>query len=150
MNSKGKKKKQEKNNNEFIKDVAILQKTLNKKDIELLSKIDYPIFCFKHLQTTSIQNCSDSKYFYDYLLRLKKLSELGWEEIRKSDRHSFGMEKISKDNIKPSIPDFVTPEAVLSAFRANGNNLPFVGVQCGKIFHVIFMESKFGEIYNHD
>lgn len=148
--SNTKKKKQEKSNNEFIKDVANLQKTINKKDLESFAKIDYPIFCFKYLQMKSIQDCSDPKYFFDYLSRLKKLSELGWEEIRKADRHSFGMEKISKESIKPDIPNFVTPEAILLAFRANGNNLPFVGVQCGKIFHVIFMESKFGDIYDHD
>lgn len=120
-------------------------------EIQELAEIDHPLFSFKYLQKTSICDCKDPTFFYEFLFRLKKLSELGWDEIRKSGRHSFGMEKIPYHQILPknSLPDFVTPEVVLSAFRATGSNLPFVGLQKGKIFYIMFIESTFGDIYRH-
>ena len=32
---------------------------------------------------------------------------------------------------------------------AVGNNLPFIGFREGKIFHILFIETAFGDIYNH-
>lgn len=111
---------------------------------------DYPIFCFKYLQEVSVKNCSDSKFFYDFLFRLKKLSELGWNEINKSARHSFGTEKMPIKSLKPDLPAIITDDVdELTVFRANGNNLPFLGIRKSGLFHVIFIETNFGDIYNH-
>lgn len=111
---------------------------------------DYPIFCFKYLQETSIKNCSDHKFFLDFIFRLQKLGELGWNEINKSSRHSFGTEKIPIKQIKPDLPLIITDEIdELTVFRANGNNLPFLGIRKPNVFHIIFVETNFGDIYNH-
>lgn len=111
---------------------------------------DYPIFCFKYLQEVSVKNCSDPKFFYDFLFRLKKLSELGWNEINKSARHSFGTEKMPIKSLKPDLPAVITDDVdELTVFRANGNNLPFLGIRKSGLFHVIFIETNFGDIYNH-
>lgn len=116
-----------------------------------LDGIDYPVFCFKHLQNVSIKDCTDADIFYKFLDRLQKLSSLGWKEIRTSQRHGFGMEKISVNEIKPQMPSIITPEVShLMAFRANGNNLPFLGIQKDVIFHVIFIETNFGDVYEHE
>lgn len=147
--SKGKKGKNNRENF-FIKKAPQLPKSINPKDIETISDINYPLFSFKHLQEDSIKECNNSSFFFKYLMRMKKLSELGWKEIEISSRHSFGMEKISREMIKPDIPSFITPEVPILAFRANGNNLPFLGVRDGKIFHVIFIETDFGDIYDHE
>ena len=83
-------------------------------------------------------------------MRLKKLSELGWKEIRTSQRHSFGMEKISTDKILPQLPACITPEVNhLHVFRATGSNHPFIGLEIQKVFRVFFIETKFGDIYEH-
>lgn len=119
-------------------------------DKNKLDGIDYPVFCFKHLQNTSIKECKDASIFYDFLDRLQKLSNLGWKEIRTSQRHGFGMEKIPVGSIIPKLPKFITPDVShLTIFRANGNNLPFLGVQNGSVFHVIYLETKFGDVYDH-
>ena len=98
----------------------------------------------------SIKDCKDYDFFFRFLERLQKLSELGWKEINKSNRHGFGTEKIPTDQIKPKFPEFITPDVnFLTAFRATGNNHPFLGIQNGKIFHIIYIESKFGDIYDH-
>lgn len=119
-------------------------------DTNKLFEEDYPMFCFKHLSYSSFENCTDPTFFIEFLQRLKKLSELGWKEIRKSHRHSFGMEKIPIDRINPKLPSCVTPEVKhLSVFRATGSNLPFVGVQVQKVFRIFFIETEFGDIYKH-
>lgn len=111
---------------------------------------DYPIFCFKHLSDASFTSCKDRNFFIDFLKRLNSLSNLGWEEIRKSQHHSFGMESISKTAIKKDLPECVTDDVKkLHVFRANGNNLPFVGLQVGRVFRIFFIEAQFGDIYNH-
>ncbi|HNW49670.1 MAG TPA: hypothetical protein PKH79_01225 [Prolixibacteraceae bacterium] len=116
-----------------------------------LSGVEYPIFCFKYLQMYSIKDCKDHEFFFRFLERLQKLSELGWAEIRKSNRHSFGTEHIPIDQIKPQTPAFITPDVnYLTAFRATGSKLPFLGILDGKIFHIIYIESTFGDIYDHN
>lgn len=111
---------------------------------------DYPVFCFKYLSDASIKDCKNSGFFIEFLLRLKKLSELGWKEIRTSQRHSFGMEKISVDSIHPQLPTCITPEVKhLHVFRATGRNHPFIGLETQNVFRVFFIETNFGDIYNH-
>jgi hypothetical protein len=119
-------------------------------DKNKISDDDYPIFCFKYLNDVSFKDCKKADFFIDFLLRLKKLSELGWKEIRHSQRHGFGMEKISVNSIHPKLPSCVTPDVThLHAFRATGNNLPFVGIEIQKVFRVLFIETNFGDIYDH-
>lgn len=152
MSSKKKSKKESsKNDNlDYIKKV-VDNNVIGKREIEYFASLNYPIFSFKYLQEYSIKDCKDTSFYKDFLFRLKKLSELGWDEIRKSERHSFGMEKIPYFKIKPKaqLPDFITPDAEFCAFRATGANLPFIGIQNGRIFHIIFVETKFGDIYDH-
>lgn len=122
-------------------------KNIKKKTLE---EYDYPIFCFKHLKDISFKDCKDVSFFINYLNRLQKLSELGWTEINKSDRHGFGMEKIPRTEIKPALPSFITPEVTsLHVLRATGKKNPFVGLQNNKVFHVFFIEANFGDIYDH-
>ena len=135
----------------LIKEVNI-NKGVIKESLSTYENIDYTLFSFKYLHEDSIENCSKSKFFFDLLLRLKKFSVLGWDEIRKSHRHSFGMEKIPISSIIPQrqYPPFITPDVTdFSVFRSNGNNTGIVGFQIEKIFHVFYIETKHGDIYNH-
>ncbi|GHV12933.1 hypothetical protein FACS1894162_8970 [Bacteroidia bacterium] len=144
--SKSQRAKEKKDTNRFIKEPIDLKKI----DTQSVLNENYPIFCFKYLSDKSINGCSDPKFYFDFLMRLKKLSELGWNEIRTSTPHSFGMEPIPKKDIKPRLPSCITPEVKdLHVLRANGSNLPFIGLQIQDIFRVLFIETKFGDIYNH-
>ena len=99
-----------------------------------------------------LMNVLNINSFFDFLIRLKKLSELGWNKIRESQRHSFGMEKIPISSIrpKPQYPSFITPDVTdFSVFRSNGNNTGLVGLQVEKIFYVFYIEAKHGDIYKH-
>ena len=119
-------------------------------DKNKISEDDYPIFCFKYLNDVSFKDCKKADFFIEFLLRLKKLSALGWKEIRLSQRHSFGMEKIPVNKIHPQLPTCVTPEVThLHVFRATGSNHPFVGIEIQNVFRVLFIEANFGDIYDH-
>jgi hypothetical protein len=124
---------------------------VNTIDKTKINEANYPIFCFKYLSDVSIKKCSNPRFFYDFLMRLRKLSELGWTEIRKSHRHAYGLESIPLNQIKPQVlPESITPDVkYLHAFRANGDNLPFIGIQMQRIFRILFLETNFGDIYNH-
>lgn len=121
----------------------------NKINIQINSNpiIDYPLFCFKHLE---FKPNADYKFYTEFITRLAKLCNLSWDEINKSHRHSFGTEKLPVDQIKPSLPPFVTPDVShLTVFRANGDNRPFLGLRKDNVFHIIFIEEAFGDVYNH-
>lgn len=129
------------------------KKKLKKEEKEehIEKRMQEVLFSFKHLQTSiSYKNTKDGRFFVDFLERLKKLSELGWEEIRKSQRHGFGTEKIPIRAIRPQCPSFVTPDVKeLVVFRATGENKVFIGIQQENIFHIIFIEANFGDVYAH-
>jgi hypothetical protein len=110
-------------------------------------KIDYPVFCFKHLQ---IDYKGDNEFYYKFIERLNKLSSLSWDQIITTQRHGFGTEKMPVDQIKPRLPNFITPDVKdLIVFRANGDNRPFLGLRKNNVFHIIFIEEIFGDVYNH-
>lgn len=135
-------------NKQLIKNLEI-PIGISRSDVDAYARINYPLFSFKHLRDVSVKWCRDASFLPDFLFRLRKLSELGWKEIDKSFRHSFGMEKIDRKRLKPQLPAGVTPEVPLFAFRAVGDNRPFVGFREGKVFHVVFIETAFGDIYDH-
>lgn len=134
----------------FIKSILDENK-ISTGEITTLADIDFPLFSFRWLQEFSFVECNDAKFFQHFLMRLQKLSDLGWNGIRVSAKHQFGMEKIPVDKIRvKALPALVTPDVeYLDVFRAVGDNRPMVGLQQGKIFHVLFIEAKFGDVYEH-
>ena len=116
-----------------------------------LKEVGYPLFSFKYVQSVSISGCKEGKFFYDFLLRLRKLDELGWKGIMKSDRHSFGTELIPIRQFKHKVdlPIITNDITKLMVFRSAGDNRIFAGLREGDVFQVIFIESRFGDIYDH-
>lgn len=133
--------------NALIKDAA-KQNSIYKEDVK---DIEYPIFSFKYLQDYSIKECSDPKFLLEFLFRLKKLAELGWQNIATSHRHSFGFELIDIDSFKhKEHPSCVTPDVgKLYVFRASGDNRTFAGIRIKNRFEVIYIEGRINDMYNH-
>lgn len=114
-----------------------------------------PLFSFEYLCEDFINNTFDSKkhpnVFKDFVVRLHKLGKLGWNEIHTTQRHGFGTEKIPIEQIKPDLPPCVTPDInKLVVFRADGSNHVFAGFMRHNVFFVLFIESNFGDLYDHD
>ena len=92
----------------------------------------YISFSFELLHDVSYTECNESSFFINLL-----------------QRHSFGYEKISIKSIKKDI-SIAKGIDYLFSFRATGSNHVFLGFREGNVFKVVFIESKFGDIYNHD
>lgn len=138
---------------EPIKQLVVDNK-ISHKEIADFSNIDYPLFSFKYLRPNSIKDCKDASFFYDFIIRLTELSNLGWDKIRLSPRHKYGLEPLPKEKFKPSLThlsEIITRDVKkLHVFRVNNDLHPFVGLQVGKIFYIFFIEAAFGDIYDHN
>lgn len=132
----------------------VTDNAISHKEIEDFSSIDYPLFSFKYLRPNSIKDCADAEFFFNFLMRLKELSGIGWSGIRQSPRHQYGMEPLPLNTFKPNLDclsDIITRDVrKLHVLRADSKKHPFVGLQVGKIFHVFFIEASFGDVYDHD
>ena len=86
------------------------EKNINQTDIDRMAQIDYPLFSFKHLQKVSFDGDVKAKFFQDFLLRLKKYSDLGWKQMATEKRHDYGWEYLPQDRMKNKLPAAVTPK----------------------------------------
>ena len=106
-------------------------------------------FGFGHLHDVSYTDCKQPTFFIDFLQRLKKICCVDWNTVNTSQRHAFGWEKISIGSIKRKKLNLTRDVGFLMAFRATGDNHVFLGFREGNVFQVVFVESSFGDIYNH-
>lgn len=148
-NKRHQKKNVSTSGNGFIK-LPEGERNINQKDIERISYIDYPLFSFKYLQEVSFVDKSiQIKFFQTLLIRLKKYSELGWNGMSTSRKHDYGWEYLPQEQMKQQLPSIITPEVDLMILRSSNDNRSMVGFREWNIFHVIFIEAIFNDIYNH-
>ena len=105
-------------------------------------------FGFANLHDVSYTDCNQPTFFIKFLQRLKKICCVDWNTINTSQRHAFGLEKISINYIKRNL-NLTRDVQFLLAFRATGDNYVFLGFREGNMFQVVFIESCFGDIYDH-
>lgn len=123
----------------------IKQQQPQQKEVRKTSNVS---FGFSYLHDISYPDCKDIGFFIGYLQRLKKLSSVEWNILNGAHRHSFGWEKIPVKSIKKDIK--LTDDVdFLISLRATGDNHVFLGFREDNVFQVVFIESKFGDIYNH-
>lgn len=125
------------------------EKNISQTDLDRMVLIDYPLFSFKYLQKVSFDGDVKTKFFQDFLLRLKKYSDLGWKQMAVEKRHDYGWEYLSHDRMKHQLPTAVTPEVQLMVLRSSNDKRAMVGFREWNIFHVIFIEANFNDIYEH-
>jgi hypothetical protein len=108
----------------------------------------HPAFSFKYLRKGyHLDDCTkDDKE--KLIQRLVKLSGMSWSEIMSAHRHGFGHEKISRSSIKASIPEHITEDVSLLAFRFNGMK-PMVGYRADKLFYILWLDYNFS-LYPHE
>ncbi|WP_071883807.1 hypothetical protein [Serratia marcescens] len=106
-----------------------------------------PVFSLRYLQRDfCIERCEKNERAA-FAVKLFKLSQLTWADIRQADRHGLGTEKISRDSIKAAIPEHITPDVDFLAFRFNGK-APMVGYKLGSIFYILWLDRSF-KLYEH-
>lgn len=111
-------------------------------------KFNYPVFCLKNLQK-GFDLSENNENDLSFIRRIRKLSTLTWQEIHCTQRHGFGTEKINQDSIKPQLPECISNDTILHAFRYK-ENLPFVGFKNKNgVFHVLYIEHEYNDLYDH-
>lgn len=76
-----------------------------------------------------------------------KRCQLTWNDLKLTHRHGLGSEKIPADQIKSTIPSIARGVSFFLAFRFHGK-CPMVGVQSGRVFHVLWLDRDFS-LYKH-
>ena len=127
-----------------IKPQAIEPESVGKQSEKL-------VFGFSKLKPLSfVEAKNDSDFFINFLVRLQKLSDLDWNTVLRTQRHGFGKEFIEVSDLKPSAQHFLSDDVKkLMVLRSSGDNHPFLGIREGNVFHIIFIEYTFGDIYSH-
>jgi hypothetical protein len=111
-------------------------------------KIDYPVFCFRHLHPNYSLEVCESEDRERLIERLYLLSKMSWQDIQLTNKHGFGSEKIRRESIKPAIPQQISDDVTFFlALRYNGKK-PIVGFRNGSIFHLVYIDYNFS-VYNH-
>jgi hypothetical protein len=118
-------------------------------DSDKINEIDYPVFCFRYLEQVSIKGSRDLAFFTNFLQRLQRLSRLSWVEISKEPVHGYGTEEIPVEQLIPQPCFIIQGREKLTVFRANSDNRVFLGYREGIVFHIVYIETRFGDIYRH-
>ncbi len=121
--------------------------------MSIKGKSDRITISFDHLEDFSYTDAQrDGTFFITMLQRFRKLCTLGWTEIAKAQRHSFGFETMPVSSLSASAksrmeryPDIVK----LFVFRTTGDNLVFLAYREKNVFNIIFIEHSFGDVYQH-
>lgn len=114
-----------------------------------IENFEHPLFCFRFIHKDfSLDQCS-KEHRISFIEKLMKLSQVNWQDLIKCHRHGLGFEKMPMNKLKARLPASISAEfEELLAFRYHGKR-PFLGYRNRFIFHVIFIEREFGELYDH-
>lgn len=109
------------------------------------------VFGFEELREMSYTNAkNDSKYFIDFISRLRRYCQLSWNDLRSTQRHGYGPETIKVGNLNQEVQK-QTPSGLkkLLLLRSTGDNHVFLGHREKDVFQVLFIEYTFGDLYCH-
>ena len=110
-----------------------------------------PVFCLRYMHSDySVRTCSkeDRAAFADTLY---ELSQLSWSQLRQSQRHGKGYEKIPRGQLRvpPSSSLTITEDVDFISFRFAGKK-PMIGFRDrdGRTFRIVYLDPSF-EVYEH-
>jgi len=75
------------------------------------------------------------------------LSQLSWSQLRLAPRHGVGYEIIDRKGFRVAIPQHITDDVNLIAFRFSGK-APMIGYKDEGIFRIVWLDRAF-KVYDH-
>jgi hypothetical protein len=109
----------------------------------------YPKFCLRFLQRGfDVYNLSKEQRA-DFALTLQQRSTLTWAQLQQARRHEQGFEVLDRAQFRGTVPAVFEDQPRFLVFRYS-NRLPMAGVRSADTFHLIWIESEYGELYEHD
>jgi hypothetical protein len=107
-----------------------------------------PTFCLHHVQPGFDVTNLDKAARAAFALSLQQRAKMVWRDILMAPRHGLGSENLPRAVIKAPIPARFEDADEFMALRYSGK-LPMVGVRSGAVFHIVWIERQFGELYDH-
>ena len=107
-----------------------------------------PRFCFRHLEPGFGVRDLDRDAQASLARELEARAGMTWQQLIQTSRHAKGSETIPREAIIPRIPDRFADRTKFLCFRYF-ENLPMVGVRIGDTFHLVWIEKRYDEVYNH-
>lgn len=107
-----------------------------------------PKFCMRHLQPGFGVSDLDEAGRAAFAVALERRSRMTWSEITLAPRHGLGIEWMPASRIKPTIPTAFQDADRFLVMRYHGK-LPLAGVRAGDVFHIVWIERRFGDLYPH-
>lgn len=101
--------------------------------------LDPPIFCFRYLDKKHGLDSCNQEEKAALVSTLYKLSQLSWRELRLAPRHGLGYEIIDRNSFRVTIPQHITEDVKLIAFRFSDKK-PMVGYRDEAIFRIIWLD----------
>jgi hypothetical protein len=83
----------------------------------------------------------------EFLRKWHNRARPSWRELVQHSRHGLGSEQLPCRIFKPRIPESLECDRY-TVFRHEGN-LPFAGFRSGDVFHVLWIEARYNELYDH-
>ncbi|MEY8565224.1 hypothetical protein AALF15_01455 [Corynebacteriaceae bacterium 7-707] len=109
---------------------------------------EYPVLSFRFLQRGWGFDELTNEQCRHFLCKWGERSKKTWRELSQHQRHALGSELLPKNAIRARVPERFTEEKKFLIFRHQGN-LPMGGVRVKNIYYVLWIEKKFGELYDH-
>jgi hypothetical protein len=108
------------------------------------------VFCLHHLVSGyDIEALSDKDKQAQLALTLHRCAQMRWIDIHQAGRKGAGTEWIPKAQIRAPVPPKFSDQERFMAFRYMGK-LPMLGVRVREVFHLLWVERQFGDVYDHD
>ena len=96
-----------------------------------------------------IEALSDKDKQAQLALTLHRCAQMRWIDIHQAGRKGAGTEWIPKAQIRAPVPPKFSDQERFMAFRYMGK-LPMLGVRVREVFHLLWVERQFGDVYDHD
>jgi hypothetical protein len=107
-----------------------------------------PKFCLHHICNGFDVHAVGADQQAAFAKTLQKLASSTWKELLQAPRHGQGFEYVPAAQIKAPIPPHFQGESRFMMFRYHGK-LPMGGIRIRDVYHVLWIERAFGELYHH-
>lgn len=111
------------------------------------ANVGHPVLCLRHCQPGWGVEELDAAQCREFLVKWEKRSKHTWQELVQHDRHALGSEQLPKRMFKPTVPEELERDTYM-VFRHH-KNLPFAGFRADAVFHVLWIEKAYNELYDH-
>lgn len=107
-----------------------------------------PKFCLHHLCDEFDVPALDARQQAEFAKTLQRLSHLQWKQLISTHKHGNGSEFIPRQSIRAAVPPAFQDRDRFLVFRYDGN-LPMAGARVADVFHILWIEPRYGRLYNH-